>query len=166
MFPKKVFITSILIALPSASFALFCPNGFNQINMGDTIEQVKQSCGAPTAQKEYESREKLPQEWNYYVQVSPTDQATLKTTIAFNNGKITNMSVNGIGVSSTAICNGNNVSVGDTDESVRRACGKPAFITQGNVNIPPATKVMEFTYSSDGGAKTLVFENGVLTETK
>ncbi len=166
MHPKKVFAAVIVMAFTTPSFAMFCPNGFNQINIGDSIEQVKQTCGAPTSQKESESRAKVPQEWNYFVQVSPTDQATLKTTVALNNGKVTNMSVNGIGVSSTAICNGNNVSVGDTDESVQRACGKPAFITQGNINPAPATKVIEFTYSSDTSSSTLVFENGVLTGTK
>ncbi len=163
---KKILISALLMALATPSFAIFCPGGFNQINIGDTLEQVKQQCGAPTTQKESESKDKLPQEWNYYLQMSPTDQATLKTTIAFNHGKVTNMSVNGIGVSSTAICNGNNVSVGDTDESVTRACGKPAFIQQGNINVPPPTKVMEFNYTSDAGTSTLIFENGVLTGTK
>jgi hypothetical protein len=165
MLPKNIFLTTLLFVITTPTFAFFCPTNFNEIKNGDTIDQVKIQCGKPTAESESTSKINMPQEWNYYVQMSPTDQATLKTTIAFTKGKATNMSVNGIGVSSTAICAGNNISVGDTQESITRACGKPAFINQGNQSNAAAIKVVELTYVGTSTA-ILVFENGILTETK
>jgi hypothetical protein len=159
MFTKKLFFTALVSLAVTPAFAMLCPNNFNEISIGQTIEQVKTQCGTPDAEKTSDSKSDLPQEWNYYVQVSPTDQATLKTTIAFNQGKVTNMSVNGIGVSSTAICGGNNISVGDSESTIKTACGKPAFINQGNVNAAAATKMVDLTYGSPG--VILEFENGV-----
>jgi hypothetical protein len=113
MLTKKIILAALACLVATPALAMLCPNNFNEINLGDPIEKVKEQCGQPDSEKASESKADSPQEWNYYVQVSPTDQATLKTTIAFNKGKVTNMSVNGIGVSTTAICGGNNISVGD-----------------------------------------------------
>jgi hypothetical protein len=162
MLTKKMFFTAVAALTTTPALAMLCPNNFNEINVGQTIEQVKQQCGAPDAEKTSDSKSDLPQEWNYYVQVSPTDQATLKTTIAFNKGKVTNMSVNGIGVSTTAICGGNNISVGDTEDSIKTACGKPAFINQGNVSAAATTKITDLTY----GTAVLEFEDSVFTGKK
>jgi hypothetical protein len=165
MLTKKIFFTAVAALAATPAFAMLCPNNFNEITVGQTMEQIKQQCGPPDSEKSSDSKSDLPQEWNYYVQVSPTDQATLKTTIAFNKGKVTNMSVNGIGVSTTAICGGNNISVGDTEDSIKTACGKPAFINQGNVNGGTPTKVTDLTY---GGTQAVVleFEDGVFTGKK
>jgi hypothetical protein len=146
MLTKKLFFAAVVCLATTPALAMLCPNNFNEINYGDSIDAVKQQCGAADSEKTSETKENLPQEWNYYVQVSPTDQATLKTTVAFNQGKVTNMSVNGIGVSTTAICGGNNIAVGDSQDSVKAACGKPAFINQGNVNAGMPTKIVDLIY--------------------
>jgi hypothetical protein len=176
----KIICTLVTIVSSTNSFALLCPGNFNEINVGDKLAQVKSACGAPTSETTSESEANTPQEWNYYVavnsafyqNVSQGTQATLKTTVAFNNGKVTNMSVNGVGVSSTAVC-GNNIQVGDTENAVKAACGKPAFINRGTGsqqgtqggNATPI-QVTELTYNVGGVITVLVFENGIFKQRK
>ncbi|MES2217862.1 MAG: DUF2845 domain-containing protein [Pseudomonadota bacterium] len=176
----KLVLLLAAVGYSTNSLALLCPGNFNQINMGDTVESVIAACGKPAGQTSTENTEEGPQEWNFYVQVAAayvpnlntTSQATLKTTIAFDKGKVTNMSVNGVGVSNTAIC-GPTIQVGDTMDSVKSACGKPAFINRGTgsqagTEDPNSknTKTTTLTYTSAGNQISLIFENGVLTDRK
>ncbi len=162
----------MMLTLSTSTFAMLCPTNFQSISVGDSIDMVTTACGKPLSQTTHVSTTSLPQEWNYYVKSTPTDQATLKMTVAFDQGVVTNMSVNGIGVSNTAIC-GNTVQVGDTVKTVQSACGKPAFIMQGNApqsvtgdENPASTKVTELTYNTGASIVTLTFENGRLVDKK
>lgn len=172
----KLFIILLASTFSTSTFAMLCPGNFNEINTGDSLATVKAACGAPTSENTTDSQANLPQEWVYYVSVNPAfyqnisqnGQASLKTTIAFANGKVTNMSVNGIGVSSTAIC-GNNIQIGDAQKSVEAACGKPAFINQGSgsqagsQSAAKTTEITKLTYVVGGITTVLVFNNGALT---
>jgi hypothetical protein len=176
---KSVLLLGV-VGFSANAFALMCPGNFNQINMGDTLESVLAACGKPDGQTSTENTEDGPQEWNYYVSVNPAftqnvsqnTTASLKTTVAFDKGKVVNMSVNGVGVSNTAIC-GATIQNGDTMDTVKSACGKPAFINRGTgsqsgTEDPNAkkTKTTVLTYMSAGNSVTLTFENGVLTDRK
>src|SRR3990167_9584669 len=149
----------ILLLFTTKSFAIFCPTNFTQINYGDTIDQVIQQCGQPDSQKEStQTNDNAPQEWNYYISqtvsmnaLQPSTTGTLKTTVTFdNNGKAINISVNGIGVGSSAIC-GQQIQLGDTRDNVKAACGKPAFINKEvNPDLSTASssaKITTFIYS-------------------
>jgi hypothetical protein len=156
----------LMVTIPAS--AMFCPSGFNQINIGDTIDQVQQACGMSASTTTSDSSEDKPQEWTYYVKEQPTDQTTLRMTVAFTSGAVTNMSVNGIGVSNTQICGGNTVQTGDTQKSVKTACGDPAFIAQSN--LPPAAgdvvKITQLTYNTSGQPVVLEFKDGKLSSRK
>lgn len=161
---KKIFVAAILASFTTSSYAMFCPSGFNQINIGDTIAQVTKVCGAPTSQSSEDSTADKPQEWTYYVKSQPSDQSTLRMTVAFTSGKVTNMSVNGIGLTNTQICGGNTVQVGDDQKSVKTVCGDPAFIAQSN--LPAAAKdtvkVTTLIYNTSAEPISLIFNNGKL----
>jgi hypothetical protein len=176
-----IFIISALsfFMLPSLSFAFFCPSNFNQIDYGMTPDQVMQTCGMPTSQKEsIQQNDNIPQEWTYYIPQtvdmggsSQFAQGTLKTSITFDDkGKAINISVNGIGVGSTTLCNNKNVQLGADKQDLIGACGKPSFITKQTATpetpLPPNTKVLEFEYSNANPPVTLVFENGSLASKK
>src|SRR3990167_1385184 len=102
----KLSLAILLLFFSSHTYAMFCPNNFNQINIGDTIESVKQQCGKPnTEKKSTEEDDSGPQEWNYYVTPSTPgytqpitggQSATVKMAIALNNNKIVNITVNGM----------------------------------------------------------------------
>ncbi len=169
MFKYSLFLFFIF---PIPTFAFFCPTNFNQINDGDTINQVIQACGAPTNQKEFtKENNNVPQEWVYYIpQTVSTEtanqaQGTLKTSITFDDkGKAINVSVNGLGVGSSTIC-GAPIQLGDSQENIKAACGNPAFINkQGNSGSETSqkTSVIVLIY----GSSQLTFENGKLTENK
>lgn len=177
---KAPLLAALTLALASPAFALMCPSNFNEISIGDSLASVKSACGTPAGEKTFDSVANTPQEWNYYVApsglntgVSAGGQATLKTTVAFADGKVTNMSVNGVGVSNTAICGGT-IQIGDTEDAVKAACGKPQFINRGTgpqtgtagASADAATKITELTYPSGGGMTTLVFENGIFKQRK
>lgn len=178
-FNQFVFTAMTAIALPSISFAFFCPTNFNQIDFGMTVDQVIQSCGKPDDKKEsIKQNDNVPQEWNYYIPqtvnmggTSQSAQGTLKTTMTFDDkGKAINISVNGIGVGATTIC-GNNIQLGDDKDRIKSACGDPSFVNKqaasANPSAPPQeTKIIELIYSSANPPATLVFENGLLADKK
>jgi hypothetical protein len=162
---KKIITSAICLLISQNSLALFCPGNFNQINIGDSLESVIQQCGAPSSQTTATNTDNLPQEWNYYFKLSPTDQATMRATIAFAEGKATNMSINMIGVSVTAIC-GPTIQIGDTTKAIKKACGSPAFITQSSLpgsSTTPLTKTTTLIYQTPSATVSLTFENGKLT---
>src|SRR5688572_4299371 len=166
----KYSFSLLLYVFSSSAFAIFCPTNFNEIQVGDTLTTVINRCGKPTSQKSYVSRENLPQEWNYYVRMSPDDQATIKMTVAFVDNKATNMNVNGVGLTNTQICNEKTVQIGDSQESVEKACGKPAYVMEGNrpqdLAADAGTPMMDLVYSGSGTPTTLVFEAGKFKERK
>ena len=168
---KIIWLTALV---PSLSFAFFCPTNFNQITAGQTRAQVTAACGKPDKQESKKVKAEGPQEWSYYVPQSvatsdmTTAQGTLKMQFTFDDsGKAINISVNGIGVGSTTIC-GNSVSLGDTRDAIKAACGKPSFVNQQNGNTAvlgaaqPSTVMVTFTYNTNPPV-TLTFENGKLT---
>jgi hypothetical protein len=165
---KKILLTLMTAAFALPASAMFCPTGYNQINMGDTISQVQAACGLPATTNTVDDTANKPQEWTYYVKSQPSDQATLRMTVAFTQNGVTNMSVNGIGVTNTQICAGNTVQLAMTEDQVKTACGAPAFITQSNlpVNAKDTTQVTELVYTATPQNVTLTFENGILKSRK
>ena len=163
VFKKNIGIILSLF-LCSNTFAMFCPTNFNNINMGDSMDQVQQTCGKPDSENTKEVvPEGLPQEWGFYK--SPQGAlATLKVTIALDKDKVVNISVNGASMVSTDIC-GSTISVGDSASSIKSACGKPSYTNQSQElqhATENKTKVTELKY----GSTTLVFENGKLKTRK
>lgn len=163
----------------NTAFAFLCPTNFNQIDFGMTPEQVTQACGNPDVKKEYvKPNDNIPQEWSYFVPQTvnmggtmQSAQGTLKTSMVFDDkGKAVNISVNGIGVGSTTICNNNPIQLGDDRDKVEQACGKPAFVNKqtaaANSGVPESAKMMDFIYSSITPPVTLVFVDGKLSEKK
>jgi len=148
-------------------FALFCPGNFNQIEIGDSLRDVVQACGAPTSSKRYSKTEGsgAPQEWVYYRKLQPTDAGTMKTAVAFVDGKVINISVNGLGAGSTNVCGNTSINVGDTQKQVQAACGTPDM-TNESLNAPagPTKQIIELTYTTPPTSAVLVFENGKLVE--
>jgi hypothetical protein len=162
------YITSILLFLFSTqTFAWFCPNNFNLIQAGDSIDQIKKQCGKPLSEKKSKQDPKVPQEWGFYVAVNPPNPATVKMTVVFNeNGIVNNITVTSMSIASTSLCGGT-ISVGDTMQTVKAVCGTPPFVNKGQApsGQDKATEVIELTYGGQS-PNTLVFENGVLTERK
>ncbi len=165
---------SLLLTLltPVTSFAFFCPTNFSQINIGDSIDTVTATCGKPDSQTTKEEPPPSAQEWVYLIpQTVPMNtnqngQGTLKTTVDFDQtGKAINITVNGIGVGATTICNNNNVQLGGTTDQVKTACGQPSFINQQgatDATTAQSKKMTTFIYNTNP-PQTLIFEDGKLT---
>lgn len=166
-----------LTCLPAVSFAFFCPSNFNQIDFGMSPDQVTQQCGKPDKQTEAEKEnENIPQSWDFYLKqpvatgsnAQPSTVGTMKSSFVFDaDGKLINMSVNGIGVGASSVC-GKPINLGATRDEVKAACGDPGFVSksQASGEQQKPIKVIEFEYSSANPPATLVFENGVLTSKK
>lgn len=171
---KKLYLFVFIIVfglLPAINYAFFCPTNFAQINAGDSMAQVIAACGKPNQQTTKEVKPQGPQVWNYFVTQTVSNngltplQGTLKMQITFDEtGKAININVNGIGVGGTGICGGHNVSLQNTLEQVKSACGAPAFINQESPGTgAESTEETSFTYQSNPPV-TLIFKNGVLQE--
>lgn len=163
----------LALAYTPLSFAFFCPSNFSQVEIGDSLAQVKQTCGKADKETSFEKDPTVPQEWNYYipqpVSFNSTQQSegTAKMSVAFDkDGRLINISANGIGVGATSAC-GTSIQLGDTQESVESACGKPSFVNkqQADGTTLKKTKITELLYNSNPPV-TLVFEDGILTGSK
>lgn len=170
---KLKFILASMLITPSISYAFFCPTNFNQINFGDTTDQVKTSCGKPDKEEKKDAEASVPQEWTYYVPqtvsmgTSQQAQGTLKTSVAFDkDGKAINISVNGLGVGESTIC-GVPIQLGSTKDQIKTACGDPSSVVKqsndASGNQEPPKQIVTFTYNSTPPQK-LIFENDKLVK--
>lgn len=167
---KSSFLFVITLGIACPTFAFFCPTNFKQIEMGMTLDQVSSTCGKPTSIKEVtKENDNVPQEWVYFVPQNvgvsafQQTQGTLKTSVAFDaDGKAVNISVNGLGVGSSTICGGQQIQLGDSRDTIAKACGDPSFKNKAENNNPP-TKETHVTYDSNP-PMTLIFRNGLLME--
>lgn len=165
------------IFISSQVFAWICPNNFNQIVAGDSIEQVNIQCGKPASETQTEKTPSVPQEWTYYVTLNQSQYqtpgaamaqssagASVKMTIAFVKDKAVNISTQAMSLSSTSIC-GATISVGDSTKSIEAACGKPSFIQKQEAENAKPLEIIEYKYNT-APPNTLIFENGKLKERK
>lgn len=173
---KMINILLLNLLFPAVTLAAFCPTNFNQIQLGDSIDQVTKLCGKPDFQKEgKKSDDNVPQQWSYYIpqrNLTTTlsgNQGSAQTVISFDAaGNVLNIMINNVSVSTTGMC-GSSISIGDNRDKIKSACGTPTFInkqtepTDGSVT--EEVKVIQFIYNSKPPA-TLTFENGKLTERK
>ncbi len=149
---SKLFIIFSLTLLPLASAIAaptFCPQKSGYIDVGMTEEQVINACGEPLA-KERPNKpitQKVPalqliytalnsgayytgQTAAYYTQWSlPSGTSGVNVVIEVINNKVSSVTMNGSGIKSLSICNGNGsgrgVNVGDDVSVVYMDCGSP-----------------------------------------
>jgi len=160
---KSVVLFATTSLFFSSAHAYFCPIGFNQISIGDTIAQVEQQCGVAAEKKEEKTIEG-PQEWNYYVRADPNAAPSVKMTIAFDHNKVINITVNAFSLQNTQVCNNVNIQVGDSTDTVQGACGKPIFINASTDAQQQSSTKVKLNYKTQEGITTYVFENGVLKQ--
>lgn len=148
---------------------MFCPNNFNSVNVGDSLDAVITACGKPDSKTTNNKKAAQPQEWGYYIATDPNKPGTMKLTIAFDaTGNAINISVNGSGMPQTKLCANGQIQLGDNQAAVEAACGKPTFVNQtleAQKAEVPETEIVELTYSGTPSV-TFVFENGKLMQRK
>ena len=165
-------VSSMMVIGMTNAFAFFCPRNFQLIQVGDSINTVRQKCGNPDQETTQQEQEPIPQEWSYFItqSVSTTGNDTapgsVKVTMVFDTqGRAINLNVNGIGVGASNICGGA-IQLGDTMAMIKAHCGTPTFIftstSQGAAQQPPAHTITLFTYHSTPTV-TLRFKDGLLT---
>jgi hypothetical protein len=165
---KKILILLITNFLFTNAWAdMFCPNNFNSINIGDSLETVLAACGKPDNKTTTKAKPTQPQEWVYFIAASPGMPGTLRTTIAFDaNGQVVNMSVNGAGVTQTQICGNQTIRFGDSQDTIQKACGKPEYVNQtSGSKDAKEIETTELQYNSTPPV-TLTFKDGKLQERK
>ncbi len=163
---KKIFLTTTLTFLCSQTFAMFCPNGFNSMNVGDTVDKVTSSCGMPDSIETTKTAPDQPQQWDYFLQPNSSNPTSLKMTVAFNaQKKVVNISVSGTSVMTTPMCgSGNAFKLGDKAEDVKKACGEPSFISKSNsAGAGPEIETTTFIYNTTP-VTHLIFQQGKLKE--
>ncbi len=180
---RTILLSSSALAallLSQSAWAYYCsgPQGSGYINIGDSMAQVQQACGAPTAQH----NEKAPgtsnvtttQIWTYMsyttteplttstglgrpnVQVDEGDGPNMVVTI--QGGKVTNIAESGQNTQSTNQC-GRPVSVGSSQAQVLQACGQPTNMnTQQQTSQGPASEVTVWEYNYGQYRQPLILE--------
>lgn len=166
MLKKVILLFGTLLS--TSALAVMCPNNFNTVNVGDSVDSVLQQCGKPVTKNEYKIDVDVPQEWSYYVIVAPPNPATIQMTVVFVNKKVANITVNAMSLVSTNVCGGTpnmngfgTINVGDDMDTVKAACGKPTFIKKGELPEGSGNKidVTELIYTGQS-PYMMYFENG------
>ncbi len=170
----RTIIVLFLSLISALSYAWVCPNNFNQIAVGDSVEQVIAACGKPASETTSEAGYRGPQEWQFFVSIQkplnnsgalPGANPSVRMSVAFVNNKIINITVQGTSLASTSLC-GPTISVGDSDEVVKKNCGKPTFIQkQEGSDNQKKIEIREFKYDTTP-PNILVFENDILKDRK
>lgn len=101
---KTRLIAISLFLIPMESFAIFCPGSFNNIDFGNTTQQVVNQCGAPATAVTYTQQQNVPQQWDYYVQQNPLNPITTKMSIVFNDNKAINITITQAATSNNVLC--------------------------------------------------------------
>jgi hypothetical protein len=174
-------VKSLVLVLSALFFSnawadMFCPNNFNSINLGDSIDSVIAACGKPDSKTTNNKKANQPQEWTYYVsaatatnQPGSTQPGTMKLTVAFDgDGKAINISVNGSGMPQTKACPNGEIQLGDSLDAVEAACGKATYVNQTQTAqgaTVPEIEMVDLVYNGSPSV-TLHFENGKLTQRK
>ncbi len=163
----RMTVVCLLSAWMPAANAFLCPNNFNTILVGDSIDKVVSKCGEPTTKETKDIEPPVPQQWSYLIPqtvsggINSTMQGTLPVMVTFDDkGKAININVNGIGVGATTICGGN-IALGNTIEMIKSACGKPTFINKQEPENNNQPKEQETIYTY--GKIQLIFKNNLLS---
>lgn len=163
---KKIFLLIGLSWVTTSSYAFFCPTNLQQINFGDSLEQVTQQCGKPnTERKILVNPDDAPQEW-----VFNNNDGTAQVRLMFIKQHISSITENGMPIATTNICGGN-IAVNDSMDAVKLTCPAPTLINKDNNNLPKedekdfSTGTVEFGYQTSPPV-TLVFTDGKLTGKK
>lgn len=176
----KFYITLAALLTSNHLFAWVCPNNFNQIAAGDSIELINQQCGKPASETKSEKEPNVPQEWSYFVNPSSPaylppgtpppppsasmgPSASVRMTINFVDDKVVNISAQGMSLSSTNLC-GATINVGDSTKAVKTACKDPGFVQKQATDAKPI-EVITYKYDT-APPNTLIFEGGKLKERK
>lgn len=172
------FLISFLftLLLPGICHAFFCPNNFNQIQIGDSMDQVTKACGPPNSQSEStEADDSGPQQWSFYMPQhgitgpSVNPQGSMQAVFSFDgSGKIINIMVNNVSVGSTNVCGGS-IQLGASRESVKTACGNPMYINKptqsADQSATPTSEVKMIQFNYNGNPPvSLIFQNGILKD--
>jgi hypothetical protein len=182
---KKFLVVFLMLGgLSQLSYALFCPNNFNSISVGDSMQSVIQSCGAATSQTTQIKPIYYAQQWIYFINGS-TEHGSSKLSVVIDHGQVVNLTVTGnvttcqpvLGgngkqcipintqetqsVPSTSAC-GKLISLGDSMSTVQSACGQPISINHGQE--PDAQESTTELYYNGTPPTTLIFQRGVLVD--
>ncbi len=178
---KLLPLLSILVS--SNLFALTCPNNGAVLDTNYSFAQVVQLCGVPAATKTYQKIGSVGEEWTYYKHGFGTNT---QTTLTFKSGKLATINIVDAGshanlncraanqlsqssqcpantqpLSASGIC-GMMIQAGNTQDTVRAACGNPTQIT---VTTGVASEIKELKYNGLGHT-VLAFENDKLVDWK
>ncbi len=172
----KIHLALITLLFSSSSFAMLCPTNFKQIDVGDTLEQVKTQCGTPVSETTHDATVNVPQEWTYNKSITTNfkNQAMYGMKVTFDDeGVVVNIAVNGVAYPTTTFCDPKKagIKLKDTIKQITAICGQPVFITKGESpsadgQKPGAAKITEAVYNNGATISTLVFENGIFKEIK
>lgn len=182
MMKKVLLILSawILITQSSTAFATtFCSYGNSYLNVGMSMSDVKNACGAPLSKskkKVFDTRNVAVQQLFY------TFRSTSQKPNAFNSSnqaqnelnlmvsiiaqKVNGMSLNSNATQGVSVCPNGPIQIDSSLSSVLRACGQPNYVntsyqkvSQNNVIEQEIWVIKASQYSNN---ITLTFSNGVL----
>lgn len=157
----------LIMICSSPVFAMYCPNNFKEINFGDTIIQIKKTCGTPNRIIEIPPPDTGAEAWIY------TSKTKSQMTIIFIDEKVSKIILGGQPVSSLlpnctlaneATQSPRNIQTGNSMDSVKNACGKPTSIIKGisrDGSVTPPPQIVQYQYNTTNPPTLLIFQDGI-----
>lgn len=170
------------ILFSTTTYAIFCPTNFTNIELGDSLQSVISQCGKPSAFNEYKSNGITALQWSFLIRPFDSNKGLKKLKVVFVANQVKNITIedevdcqlgdpacqtsqNLENVYSTQAC-GFPIKVGDTQQVVQVACGKPIMQQQVQLDDPSNTSTLKMAAALYEGPPRvlLIFENNVLRE--
>ena len=179
---KRLLIISIMIGISSNVYAYFCSSskGHGYINIGDTIQQVQNTCGMPESRVSDDiggNKLGTVEYWTYtphplqalFGATKPKNAVEEPPAITFEilDNKVISIETENKQVKSSNHCtNSVYMSIGDSADALKQKCGPPTVTRiENKVLSTPKQKIETWTYNIPPGVPTVLqFTNGVLSK--
>lgn len=167
----------VILCVGSAQAATFnsyyCPTTFQNVKVGDNMDDVRAACGNPTATNTQQQQTSTPTtvtQWVYTLGLFSIKGVTVDLptlTIAFDsNQKVMQIDRSGAFVSAGYCAANGMVNIGDPASAVLLTCGRPSFISTREQAVTTANSITEWTYNNGPYKPQIIFDfqDGKLTQ--
>lgn len=171
MVKLTLFILALaLISGQTYAGSFVCPNTYQTIMTGYSLQQVEAACGKPTTIHSKNQIQTKPANYTQWVYTSSSplsiNQYAPQMLITFAEDKVTEISVsNQQHIASFPCYNFGKIQVGSSTSQVQTQCGPPTYVNQIQkaFKTPITVTVLTYNFGSYRPIMIFTFENDKLT---
>ncbi|CAN5309951.1 DUF2845 domain-containing protein [soil metagenome] len=172
------YMSSLVLFFGGSAYAAsyVCPNSYQTVTTGDTMEKVKAACGEPTQANTRKEQGMVPNVLVQWVYTSEMPQAgnnrginpyAPQMLVTFKDDVVLEISTNSQTLNTMFACyNNKRISVGSSKSDVRFACGAPSLVNtlQKAEQVNKQITTWNYNFGSYRPSINFTFEDNKLTQ--